>query len=239
MDYFIISTTISSSWLDTLKSISSILSDLGILAITLYTLWLKFFSKDIQVSQISTEQNIFKGKRSSVTLVNHTLHPVSIDRVEAVMNNNLRMTISEEKITLAPFNVFKFSTNWYEVSSDAPDIHTCNNLYFDIFLSHGKKVRILYRGTLQKQDEIEVLTLHSSHVNGIYYSKCCRYLISYIDFNNKEQNIFVLNNGFLENPFFNISKIPLESMKNKETLYTFLKEKVNLPTQITITSLNK
>lgn len=235
MGYIIVSTIVSGSCLDTFQTICSIASDLGILLITGYTFWLKFLSKDIQVSKIGTERNIFKGQRYSVTLVNHTLHPVSVDRVEAVMDNKLRVAVSEKYTTIAPFNASTFSTSWFETNleADAPDFNTCTNLYFEVFLSHGGNIRIVVKGTAQKQnDGIENLTLNCNAIGGIAYSKCCRYLITYIDSKNNEQNILVLNNGYLETPLFYISRIPEADMKDSQTLYNFIKTQLNIDTNI-------
>lgn len=93
---------------DSIKNVLSVIGDLCIFGITIYTFYLKFYCKKIEFLAFSPSYNTFKGDSLSVTVENRSLSPICFNDVYLVFGNKFKINMSghQEHKIIEPFKTY-------------------------------------------------------------------------------------------------------------------------------------
>ena len=87
------------------KEILVFTSNLAVTIISLYTAWLRFFSKNLVVLYASSSHDRFYGDTASVIIENRTFSSFTINKIYVVYNNEYKLLLKnfEEPFVIEPF----------------------------------------------------------------------------------------------------------------------------------------
>ena len=91
-------------WYDVLNLIGSILSGIGISAITLYLTYLRFFSKHVTIAGIGFHHRSWEGDSIRLTLRNHAMRTFFIREVYCVFDDKYAVKITGDLNDIIDFN---------------------------------------------------------------------------------------------------------------------------------------
>jgi len=210
---------------------------IGIVAALLaaYPLWLYHFSQKVKVLSITEPHNIYHGDGIDITILNNTLSPKSITRIEIVKDNKYILTIKkyETPFILEPMRAHlvigdKYTYIPFEKSPTVGDI------YFIITID-GKERFIKYRGKIIKYNEtkrwqkLERIAIEKQYLNEESISKDVKYALYYKN-GDVYNTCLVLAEGFIDKSPFYFNVFPKEVVKNKDCLEEYIKK--NFPSMI-------
>lgn len=229
---------------DVIKTIS-FLGDLSVTVVTLYTAWLTF-GKSISFLSYTKYYDAIKGDSYSVDLQNNSLTAVSISKVHLIFGYSYSLPIKDDdetSITVSGRSVITVRMKNMTGCTGAIDPHSSKVTGVAIEYSSGEIfiANFKYQGIIHwiKQKvrnreyikfrlrSMEKLMPYRIYCNEKVVSKGVQYMIS-ISVSGKTQEIYVLNEGYLNHPISNgketIHFIPEEQLINKTVLRTYLNE---------------
>jgi len=201
---------------------------IGIIAALLaaYPLWLYHFSRNVKVLSITESHNLFHGDGINITLLNRTLSPKSITKIEIVKDNKYILTIKkyETPFILEPMQVYLVIGDKYTYIK-SPTVY---NVYFIItidgieqFIKH--RGRIIKYKAIKRLQKLERIACETRYFGEESLSKDVKYALCY-----KNGDVYntslVLAQGFIDKSPFYFNKFPEEAMKNTDSLVEFIKK---------------
>jgi len=205
---------------------------IGIVAALLaaYPLWLYHFSRKVKVLSIAESRDIFHGDGINITLLNRTLSPKSITKIEIVKDNKYILTVKKYEIPfiLEPMKVYLIIGDKYTYIK-SPTVY---NVYFIITIDE-KEQFIKHRGKMIKYKAIKRLQKLERIAYEIRYfgeetlSKNVKYALHYKN-GNTYNTTLVLENGVIDKSPFYFTAFPKEAMRDTDSLIAFIKN--NFPT---------
>lgn len=197
-----------------------------------YQLWLQIFARKIRVLSCTPSMDSFHGDGFDIVLLNETLTPKSISKVQIVSNNKYISTIKEfaEPLILEPYKAIKISGDRYmEIRTDRNPIPA--DWYFIVDVD-GHTHFIKYKGEINKRNMSKLVPMSDTGIfryGDEFLSQNVCAVLSY-NFDNEDENhhIFILSNGMMSNMFFNFNCVPKEAMCNITTLRKFFEDEFAL-----------
>jgi len=203
---------------------------IGIFAalIAIYPLWLYHFSQKIKVLSFTEQLDVFHGYGIDIMLLNKTLSPKSITKIEMVKDNKYILTIKKYKtpFILEPMRTYLVTGDKYMriALEKSPIVY---DVYFIITID-GKDRLIKYRGKIIRCNEIkrwqkfERIAWETRCFGEEFLSKDVKYVLYYKN-GDVYNTTLILANGFIEKSPFYFNNFPAESVINKKSLNEFIK----------------
>lgn len=196
--------------------------------LVMYQLWLQIFARKIRVLSCKPSMDSFHGDGFDIVLLNETLAPKSITKIQIVSNNKYISTIKEfeEPFILEPYKAIKISGDRYmEIKTDRNQIPS--DWYFIVEID-GHEQFIKYKGKITEKNSDKLLPMSDTGVfryGNTFLSKNVRAVLIY-RFNRNEEysRIFILKNGVMSNMFIDFNGVPKEAMRDIETLRSYFDE---------------
>ena len=222
--FLVISGIDDKTFFDYLESITSMLGNLGIFAITAYGFWLTYFSKNIKITSIGESHSMFFGNSINCTIMNKTLSPLIINEIQAVCNNKSIVTIKRfknESKVIEPFRACNITGDLYTVLDD--EINIFGDVYFKLVMP-DKTLFIRYKGKIKKRAPLEIVASSNRQFDGVTLSKDVKYVLIYWRKDQKEQySIYITKDGFMNKRLNDCHMLPKEIVRNHKKIFEFFK----------------
>lgn len=218
----------NNTFLDYLESVTSMLGNLGIFAITAYGFWLTYFSKNIKITSIGESHSFFFGSSINCTIMNKTLSPLILNEIQVVYNNESVVTIkkfnNDPKI-IEPFRACNIIGDAYTNLED--EINIFGDVYFKL-ITPDRILFIKNKGKIKKKTPLKVIACIRHQFNNITLSKDVKYVLVYWHKAQKEQyNIYITQDGFMNKNFNGFDALPKKIIGNHKKIFEFFQNTFN------------
>lgn len=214
--------------INTFEKIASILGNIGIFAITAYGFWLRYFSKNIKITSIGENYSRFFGGYTSCTIMNKTLSPIVVSKIQAVYNNQYEFTIKEYKeapLIVEPFRGYHIIGDKYSYLSDKFDI--LGDVYFKLHTPE-EVLFIKCRGKVKKKSKLNIVSRHVKSFNGIVVSEKVKYVLVCCRRGKSElRYIYITDDGLMDKKLKNFNALPEEILGDSEKMVEIFKKTLN------------
>lgn len=216
--------------------------------ITLYTAWLRFIRKRIDILSISSNHSIFEGDSLSLIIENKTLSNYTVSSVDFVFDNQYIMQICkyDEPFIIEPLKAYKISmqpvTYTYPKFSELMSgdmLRTQNNIILNT--SSGKicltkkrrkpfKLDIKYLFSLLpkrcifNEDNFEKVSIHRNKFNDKVLSKDVNYVLVILLESGSYQDVLIDKSGFMSSDLFGINGLPEYAVKNFDSMVEYFRK---------------
>lgn len=211
--------------LDTFEKIASILGNIGIFSITAYGFWLRYFSKNIKITSIGENHSKFFGSYIGCTIMNKTLSPLVIGKIQVVSNNQYEFTVKEYKETplvLEPFRAYNIVGDKYSSISNSIDIF--GDFYFKLHTLE-KVLFIKCRGKIKKKARLNIVSRRVKSFNGVIISDKVKYILAYWKKGLSERHyVYITDGGFMDKQLENFNALPKEILGNSKEMVDVFKK---------------
>ncbi len=209
-----------------IKEIISFFSDMSIFAITIYTFWLSFFSKNIKILTFGREYSDY-GDSMNVVIENKSLSNMAISEIYAIVNNESKFLFKEfkEPLILSPFSVIRVEMEPYSYLEKEITVKT---LVLQIKISDKVKYYKFKSNKFKISKYMKEIPWNLNIIREKYNEKLImpdtKYVLEIISENRKEI-LFIHKTGFImTGNLFGFTAFPLEVMNNESLLFDSIKE---------------
>lgn len=233
---------------NTFVDIISLTANILVTFITLYTAWLRFIRKRIDILSISSNHNTFEGDSLSLIIENKTLSNYTVSSVDFIFDNQYIMQICkyDEPFVIEPLKAYKIYMQ--PVTSTSPSflelmsgdmLRPQNNIILNT--SSGKicltkKRKIPFKFNIEyilaffqhrcifNKKELEEVHIHRNKFNNKVLSKDINYALVILLESGSYQDILIDNSGFMSSDLFGINGLPEYAVKNFDSMVEYFRK---------------
>lgn len=219
---------------NSIKEVFTFTSNLAVTSITLYTAWLRFFRKRIDIISLGMSSDRHIGDVASFVIENRTLANFTVSSIEVVLEDKYIFQLKnfQEPFVIEPFKAYKIKSNGI-TDSDPVGILELNTMvntskcYCIVNTSRGqiKSYFKRYRPLIKpKEDNLTRITSFHNYFNGKALNKNVKYALSILCESGNYKDILIDNTGFMSDDLYGINKLPAETVKDFKTCYEYFKQ---------------
>lgn len=221
--------------INVIKEIFTFASNAAVTIITLYTAWLRFFRKRIDIISLGMSFNRHLGDVVSFAIENKTLSNFTIHSVDVVLESKYIMQIKKfnEPFVIEPFKAYQIVSEGITDSqpikvSELNSMINTQNCYCIVQTSKGP-INSYFRGNKhlvkfkKKQDYIRI-TLSRNYFNNKALNKDTKFALSVLCESGNYKDILIDNYGFMSEDLFGFNQLPMDTVMDFQTCYDFFKE---------------
>lgn len=222
---------------EVIKSVISMLGDVCLFFITVYTFRLTVLPKKLKFIDFRFAMNVFYGGTIEVVLENRSLCPVVVKRVELIIDSH--------RIEVCNFNddggciveIFKTATIKSKpyteiVSKDSQKVLHFNDLsHMSLWIetSRGnqhirfdKVSKILHSYQKRKLSSYKLTKIFRVPNNEDVVSRYVKYIVKFTDKKEDVQTVRILESGTMDKALFGCNHLPTELVENEQRLREYL-----------------
>lgn len=210
-----------------IKDICSMISDVVLFAIAIYTFHLRFIKKEIKLLQYSSNSSTFSGDSLSIAIENRTLSPISFSQVYIIYDDMYKLKINNKLKTIKPFEIeiLEMSpisclddntlslSKLFLIKDKYLEIHTSRGI---IFTKHKKK---------NKNKNIKNLSIIRKEIDNKLLFPYIKYIIT-LFYGNKTETILVADTGIMSDAIIDFNAIPIQYLNDEKSFHKLLEEKL-------------
>ncbi len=216
-----------------IKEVFTFTSNLAVTCITLYTAWLRFFRKRIDIISLGMSCNRHLGDVASFAIENKTLANFTISSIDVVLEDKYIFQLKkfQEPFVIEPFKAYKIKSEG--ITDSAPvsisELNTMVNssrCYCIINTSKGqiKSYFKRYKPLIKpKEDNLTRITSFHKYFNDKALNKNVKYAISVLCESGNYKDILIDDSGFMSDDLYGVNKLSMETVKNFNTCYEYFK----------------
>lgn len=194
--------------------IISIIGDVCLFFIAVYTFRLTIFPKKLKLINMKHSFNAFLGDDIEATFENRSLCPVVIKSVDMVIDSNIIRFYDGEPCIVEAFKTVVLKCEAYtniisQINHKDIDIHSSRKIYFIVetsrgnqYIKHVRVSRIKHYIAKMKEAKLVHAIVCRNECDGTVVSKGVKYVVSFIDERGEEQNVFILSSGYMSKNLF-------------------------------------
>ena len=208
-------------------------SNVAITFITLYTAWLRFIRKRIDLNSFGCSWNRHLGDIISLVIENKTLSNFTISKIDLVVEDKYSIQVRkyDEPFVIEPFKAYKVQSKG--ITSTTPiEISKLNHMinfsecYCILYTSKGKiysnpaKNRNFFK---KHNKELTLISQFSNGYNGMTLNADVKYALNILCESGKYKDILIDKHGLMSEDLFGFNSLPEDVVKDFDTCYNFFK----------------
>lgn len=228
--------SINFNW-ETLKDIISVIGDVCLFFISVYTFKLTIYPKKLKFIGYNYHSSAFYGNSLEITLENRSLCPIVVRSVDLILDHNIIKIFSGNQI-IDKFRAEIIKSDSYTkiLTLTGEEIKINGNFLRTALLmietSRGKQF-IQYKDNNKflsyfdnwKLSKYSRASVYSKKAYGKVLSNNVEYVLCFVDDNKIKHNIFILDNGMMSETIFGYNMLSKEVISDKIVLKNFFDEK--------------
>lgn len=225
---------INNGLIDEIEKVFSLASNIAITSITLYTAWLRFFSKRIDVISLGMSCSRHLGDVASFAIENKTLSNFTIYSVYIVLENKYIMQLKRftEPFVIEPFKAYQIKSDGITDSfpinvSELNTMVNTSKCYCVINTSRGqinsyfKRVKPFIK---PKEAKFTLIATEHNYFNGKALNKDVKYVLSILCESGNYKDILIDNHGFMSDALYGINALSKDVIQDFKTCYEHFKQ---------------
>lgn len=210
-----------------LKEYISPLGDACILLLTIYTFYRTYVSKKINFLGFSLNSSIWDGFSIGVNIQNWSLSTISVNKIELVINEEIKITIKDfnDPLILEPLKSVKIES---ERNSEFPFKSSelfDSELKLQIYGFNGKVIESKFKRHTKKPrniKEYKQLSVVNKTFDGKVVTPNMKYKVYIFENGLLQESFIIMKRGLMEKHLWGFNVIPEEHLESKESLKEFL-----------------
>ena len=216
-----------------IKSIISLLGDVCLFFVTVYTFRLTILPKKLSWVEFRKLSSQFKGNSFEITLENRSLCPVVISSVELIFGSNKidffaghcivegfkTQTIKMEPYSNILLNNEIMDIDFFPTQKMSLWIQTTRGLQH---IKHVRYSKIIDYFKYKKYKKFAPTTVCRNKYNDKLIPQDIKYVLSFTDHTNKLQTVFIKKSGIMSENMFGCNSLPKKLVQNESKLRKYL-----------------